>query len=201
MKSAHILLIDNFDSFTYNLVDQFRILGLKTSIYRNHIPYQKIINIIQDYINPILVFSPGPSTPDKAGNMPELIQHFKGKLPILGICLGHQAIIEAYGGSIGKANQIFHGKTSNITTTPHPVFSGLSNPLIVGRYHALIGTKIPKSLKIIAKHQNQIMSIAHKTDKTIGYQFHPESILTTQGETLLKNTIKWLLSSDQSSTS
>ena len=190
-KSAHLVLIDNFDSFTYNLVDQFRALGHPVTVYRNTLPCEEIEKKIASLDQAILVLSPGPGAPADAGCMPELILKLKGKIPIIGICLGQQAITEAYGGKVEKAPEIVHGKPSQMTHSGHPVFSQLENPLTVGRYHSLVATEVPPSLQIIADVDGLIMAVVNERDRVIGFQFHPESILTTQGATLLTNTIHW----------
>ncbi len=191
IKSAHLVLIDNFDSFTYNLVDQFRSLGHPVTVYRNTLPCEEIEKKIASLDRAILVLSPGPGAPADAGCMPELILKLKGKIPIIGICLGQQAITEAYGGKVENAPEIVHGKPSQMTHTGHPVFSQLENPLTVGRYHSLVATEVPPSLQIIADVDGLIMAVVNERDRVIGFQFHPESILTTQGATLLTNTIHW----------
>ncbi len=186
-----IILIDNFDSFTYNLVDQFRSDGNEVSVFRNNVSVPVVENILAKSPESVLVFSPGPGHPRDAGCMPELIQNQRGKTPMIGICLGHQAIIEAYGGQIGNANEVFHGKPSLIQHTSTAMFAGLPCPLQVARYHSLAGTKIPKSLKVIAELNGTIMAVLHEVDRVCGFQFHPESIMTPQGITLLQNTLSW----------
>jgi anthranilate synthase component 2 len=125
--------------------------------------------------------------------MPELLQLMKGKVPIIGICLGHQAIVEAYGGTVEGAGEIVHGKVSMMEHQNHKVYQGLPSPLAVARYHSLVATSVPEDLTITAQANGLVMSVVHEQDRVCGYQFHPESIMTTYGATLLANTIQWAL--------
>ena len=182
-----ILMIDNFDSFTYNLVQGFRTQGAEVIVFRNN-----AIDIEQaQALEPThLVISPGPGRPTDAGVSMQLIQYFGTKIPILGVCLGHQCIVEAFGGKIGYAQQLMHGKTSIIQHDQATIFTDLDNPLVAGRYHSLAAdsTTFPKSLDISATTKdNEIMAVRHKTYSIEGVQFHPESILTPLGEKLMHN--------------
>lgn len=190
---ADILLLDNVDSFTYNLVDQLRANGHRVMVYRNLIPAETIIDKLQQMEQPVLVLSPGPGTPAQAGCMPELLQRLRGQLPIIGICLGHQAIVESYGGHVGQAGEILHGKASAITHDGLGMFSGMMNPLPVARYHSLVGSNIPDGLTVNARFGEMVMAVRHDSDRVCGFQFHPESILTTQGARLLEQTLAWAL--------
>ncbi len=190
---ADILLLDNFDSFTYNLVDQLRTFGHNVVIYRNNVPAELLIERIQQLANPVLMLSPGPGAPKDAGCMPALLQALRGRLPIIGICLGHQAIIEAYGGHVGQAGEILHGKASAIHHDGEAMFNGLSNPLPVARYHSLVGSNTPEALIVNASYNGMVMAVRHDADRVCGFQFHPESILTTQGAHLLEQTLAWAL--------
>ncbi|WP_254889776.1 glutamine amidotransferase-related protein, partial [Cronobacter sakazakii] len=190
---ADILLLDNIDSFTYNLADQLRANGHNVVIYRNHIPAQTLIERLATMNNPVLMLSPGPGAPSDAGCMPELLTRLRGKLPIIGICLGHQAIVEAYGGYVGQAGEILHGKASSIEHDGQAMFSGLMNPLPVARYHSLVGSDIPAGLTVNAHFNGMVMAVRHDADRVCGFQFHPESILTTQGARLLEQTLAWAL--------
>lgn len=194
---ANILFIDNVDSFTYNLVDQLRNSKHCVTVYRNTIPADVIIEKLSQMQNPILMLSPGPGTPSEAGCMPELLKRLKGQLPIIGICLGHQAIVESYGGSIVPAGDILHGKASLIEHDEQAMFRGLPNPLPVARYHSLKGENIPNTLTINALCNNIVMAVRNDHDRVYGFQFHPESILTTQGVKLLEQTIEWALNPPQ----
>ena len=182
-----ILMIDNFDSFTYNLVQGFRAHGAEVIVFRNN-----AINIEQaQALGPThLVISPGPGRPKDAGVSMPLIQEFASKIPILGVCLGHQCIVEAFGGKIVYAQQLMHGKTSIIQHDQTTIFTNLDNPMVAGRYHSLAAdiTRLPKNLDISASTEdNEIMAVRHKTYPIEGVQFHPESILTPLGEKLMHN--------------
>jgi anthranilate synthase component 2 len=190
---ADILLIDNVDSFTYNLVDQLRSSGHNVVIYRNQIPADVILEKLSQLEKPVLMLSPGPGTPSEAGCMPELLKRLRGQLPIIGICLGHQAIVETYGGYVGQAGEILHGKASSITHDNKGMFAGMSNPLPVARYHSLVGSQIPDGLTVNARYGEMVMAVRHDKDRVCGFQFHPESILTSQGARLLEQTLAWAL--------
>ena len=190
-----LLMIDNYDSFTYNVVQYFAELGADVQVYRNdEITIEQIEALNPDH----LVISPGPCTPTEAGIAVEAICHFAGKLPILGICLGHQSIGQVFGGDIVRAGQVMHGKTSPIVHADTGVFKGLNNPMIATRYHSLVIDKktLPDCLEITAWTENQdgsmeeIMGVRHKELDIEGVQFHPESILTVQGHDLLNNFLK-----------
>ncbi|EMK6904017.1 TPA: aminodeoxychorismate/anthranilate synthase component II [Vibrio cholerae] len=197
---ANILFIDNFDSFTYNLVDQFRSLGHVVTIYRNNLSADAIEQALQQLDNPVVVLSPGPGAPSEAGCMPELLQRLKGKVPMIGICLGHQAIVEAYGGVVAGAGEIIHGKVSMMEHQNHAIYRGLPSPLAIARYHSLVATQVPLALTVTAEVNGLVMSVVNETDKVCGFQFHPESIMTTHGATLLANAIDWALSATPAQT-
>lgn len=190
---ADILLLDNIDSFTYNLVDQLRASGHNVVVYRNQLPADVIIERLQQMEKPVLMLSPGPGTPAEAGCMPVLLQRLRGQLPIIGICLGHQAIVEAYGGHVGQAGEILHGKASSVEHDGQAMFIGLHSPLPVARYHSLVGSNIPAELVINASFNGMVMAVRHDEHRVCGFQFHPESILTTQGARLLNQTLYWAL--------
>ncbi|MCX0500459.1 anthranilate synthase component II [Erwinia billingiae] len=190
---ADILLLDNIDSFTYNLVDQLRAFGHNVVIYRNNVPAETLIERLQSMENPVLMLSPGPGAPSEAGCMPEMLTRLRGRLPIIGICLGHQAIVEAYGGHVGQAGEILHGKASAIAHDDCGMFAGLTNPLPVARYHSLVGSNVPEELTVNATFNGMVMAVRHDKDRVCGFQFHPESILTTQGAILLEQTLAWAL--------
>jgi len=190
---ADILLLDNVDSFTYNLVDQLRTFGHRVVVYRNNVPADTLIARLQEMDNPVLMLSPGPGAPSEAGCMPELLKRLRGELPIIGICLGHQAIVEAWGGHVGQAGEILHGKASPVTHDNVGMFAGLSNPLPVARYHSLVGSNIPDGLTVNATYNGMVMAVRDDARRVCGFQFHPESILTTQGARLLEQTLAWAL--------
>ena len=185
-----LLIIDNYDSFTYNLVQYLGELGQEMEVYRNDkIGIEEI-----EYLSPErIVISPGPCTPKEAGISVELIEAFAGKIPILGVCLGHQSIAEAFGGDVVRNYRLMHGKTSMIRHDGKTIFTGLPNPFEATRYHSLIVKRetLPDCLEISAEtDEGEIMGIRHKTYKVEGVQFHPESILTIVGKDLLRNFIK-----------
>ncbi len=193
--NASIVFVDNFDSFTYNLVDQFRSLDYPVTVFRNSVPAEQIEAHLLTLPSPLLLLSPGPGAPADAGCMPELIHRMKGKVPIIGICLGHQALVEAYGGEVAGAGDILHGKASSMTLQPHAIFEGLASPMVVARYHSLAAKKVPDTLRVIASVDDTVMAVVNDEEKVVGFQFHPESILTTQGAELLTNTIQWAMQS------
>lgn len=192
-----IIMIDNYDSFTYNLVNQFRSLNTEVIVFRNNTPIDEIFTT-ERLANKqtVVVISPGPGTPQNAGNSMEIIKQYAGKLPILGICLGHQAIVESFGGKVGHAQQVVHGKADTITTMQHQVFEQLPNPLTAARYHSLAATKLPEDLTAIAYSDEEVMAVQHQSHRIISYQFHPESILTTFGDKLLRASLSWLTTND-----
>jgi anthranilate synthase/aminodeoxychorismate synthase-like glutamine amidotransferase len=182
-------MIDNYDSFTYNLVQYLSELGQKPVVYRNDkIDIGRIKKIKPSHI----VISPGPGRPKDAGISKDVIREFGPDIPLLGVCLGHQAIGEVFGGNVIRADNLMHGKTSRIYHNDNPIFKGLANPFEATRYHSLIVEKrsLPDSLEITAwTKDKEIMGLAHKKFPIWGVQFHPESILTKEGKQLLKNFI------------
>ena len=187
-----LLMIDNYDSFTYNLVQYLGELGADVQVYRND---QVSVADIEKLAPEQIVVSPGPCTPNEAGVSVEAIKAFAGRIPILGVCLGHQSIGQAFGGRIVHAGNIMHGKTSMIHHRDSGVFRGLENPLEATRYHSLVIEKdsLPECLEVTAwtasadGEMDEIMGVRHRTLAVEGVQFHPESILTEQGHELLKN--------------
>lgn len=190
---ANILFVDNFDSFTYNLADQFRQLGHSVTIFRNDYPLQAFLEKALTTEDCIVALSPGPGNPQEAGNLLAIIRELKGKVPMIGICLGHQAIIEALGGDVVNTGQVLHGKVSKIEHDNQAMFSGINNPMPVARYHSLMGDNLPDELEVNARFGDIVMAIRHKTLPICGFQFHPESILTVEGTKLLKQSVEWLL--------
>ncbi|HYF52569.1 MAG TPA: aminodeoxychorismate/anthranilate synthase component II [Planctomycetota bacterium] len=183
-----ILVIDNYDSFTYNLVQTLGALGADLKVVRN----DKItIDEIKKLKPEKIIISPGPCTPNEAGVSVETIKTFAGKLPLLGVCLGHQSIGAAFGATVNRADRLMHGKTSLITHDGKGVYEGLSNPFEATRYHSLIVREetLPPFLKVVSRTQdkNEVMGIRHVEWPLEGVQFHPESFLTTEGTKLLKN--------------
>ena len=190
---ANILFLDNFDSFTYNLVDQFRVLGHNVTIYRNDYDLEKLVETALNTPDTILALSPGPGTPSEAGILLPLIERLKNHVPIIGICLGHQALIQAFGGKVVHAGEVLHGKVSRITHDNEVMFKDLANPMPVARYHSLMGQDLPKEFIVNAEYNGIIMAIRHHDLPICAFQFHPESILTVQGSQLLQQSIEWLL--------
>ncbi|NBI13823.1 aminodeoxychorismate/anthranilate synthase component II [[Haemophilus] felis] len=188
---AKILFLDNFDSFTYNLVDQLRTLGHQVNIYRNDTPLYQLIELAMQP-DTIVVLSPGPGNPRQAGNLLPLIEALKGRVPMLGICLGHQALIEAFGGEVVSAGEILHGKTSMMEHDGQAMFYQLPNPMCIGRYHSLKGSELSEEWIVNGYVNNIVMAVRHRYLPICGFQFHPESILTTQGAKLLAQTLAWL---------
>lgn len=186
-----LLMVDNYDSFTYNIVQYFGELGAEVEVHRNdEITVDEIAQRLAAGQLDRLVISPGPCSPAEAGISVAAIQHFAGQLPILGVCLGHQAIGAAFGGTIVRAQQLMHGKTSVITTTQQGVFAGLPEQFTVNRYHSLSieRASCPEVLAVTAwTDDGEIMGVRHKTLDIEGVQFHPESILTEHGHAMLKN--------------
>ena len=182
-----LLMIDNYDSFTYNLVQYLRELGEEVGVYRN----DKISLAEIEALNPTrLVVSPGPCTPNEAGISVEAIKHFAGKLPILGVCLGHQSIGQAYGGKVVRADRLMHGKTSPVFHDNRELFVGLPDPFDATRYHSLLveRSSLPECLEVTAwTAEGEIMGIRHRNLPVWGMQFHPESILTVAGMDMLNN--------------
>lgn len=190
---AHILFVDNFDSFTYNLVDQFRQLGHQVTIFRNDYPLDAFLAKARATNNCIVALSPGPGSPQESGNLLAIIDALKDDVPMIGICLGHQAIIEALGGKVVHTGQVMHGKVSRIEHDNQAMFHSLQNPMPVARYHSLMGEHLPDSLVVNAYFGEIIMAVRHQHLPICGFQFHPESILTVQGTKLLAQSIEWLL--------
>lgn len=187
-----ILMIDNYDSFTFNLVQYFQQLGQDILVKRND---EITIDEIESLAPSHIVISPGPCTPNEAGLSLSIIKHFAGELPILGVCLGHQALAQVFGANVVRAKRVMHGKTSAITHNNSGLFSGLANPLTVTRYHSLLVDAIPHGFVLDAwfddeVHGREIMAMSMPVKKIYGVQFHPESILTQQGHELLANFIK-----------
>ena len=185
--SARLLLIDNYDSFTYNLVQAFMVLGAEVSVHRNDaLGVDAAVALAPTH----LCISPGPGTPQQAGVSIEMIRAFAGRIPIFGVCLGHQSITEAFGGRVLRAPRLMHGKTSMIEHDGRGVYAGVSNPCEVGRYHSLISeaASLPKELIVTARTaEGEIMGLRHTQLNIEGVQFHPESVLTPLGPAMMKN--------------
>jgi anthranilate synthase component 2 len=183
----HLLIIDNYDSFTYNLVQYFQMLGCQVAVRKND---QITLEDVQKVKPDVLVISPGPCTPKEAGISVDLIKRFYKEIPILGVCLGHQAIGYAFGSNIVRAKRLMHGKTSLIYHTGEGIFKGIKNPFTAVRYHSLVIEResLPDILKITAESEDgEIMGIQHIEYPIFGLQFHPESVLSEAGMDLLRN--------------
>jgi anthranilate synthase/aminodeoxychorismate synthase-like glutamine amidotransferase len=189
--TARLLLIDNYDSFTYNLVQAFLVLGADVHVYRND---AMTVAEALAFAPSHLCISPGPGTPYDAGVSMDMIRAFAGRLPVLGVCLGHQSIVEVFGGKVVRAGRLMHGKTSAIRHDGRTLFAGLPQPCEVGRYHSLIAAPetLPPELEVSAQTaEGEIMGVRHRTLWVEGVQFHPESILTPDGPALLRNFLEF----------
>ncbi|MDF2379063.1 MAG: aminodeoxychorismate/anthranilate synthase component II [Candidatus Gracilibacteria bacterium] len=188
MDTFHnILVIDNYDSFTFNLVDYIEQLGCDVTVYRNDINVETVEEVDPD----LIVFSPGPSIPKNAGNMMEMIEKYHQQYPMFGVCLGHEAFIEFFGGSL-KLTDPVHGKSSPIHHNQETIFSGLDQDFLGGRYHSLVADEVPDCFEITANVDDLVMGIRHKQLPIEGVQFHPESVLSMKGKNgmlLMKNVI------------
>ena len=182
-----VLFIDNFDSFTYNLVDDFCKRNCLAKVYRADTELEELKELADEFGADLLVVSPGPGTPDTAGVTLSAIDYFKDKVPIFGVCLGYQAIVQSFGGKIGHAPEPMHGKPSRVTHNQKGVFAGVENPLQAGRYHSLCVLKLPDCLEQTAEFEGIVMGIEHKELPIFGVQFHPESILTPAGGKIIEN--------------
>lgn len=187
MTAPRLLLIDNYDSFTYNLVQAFLILGAEVDVRRNDaVTVAEALASAPTHV----CISPGPGTPYDAGVSMEMIRAFAGTVPVFGVCLGHQSIVEVFGGKVVRAGRLMHGKTSTITHDGRGLFEGLPNPCEIGRYHSLIAQpeSLPAHLQVTAQTaQGEIMGVRHRELRIEGVQFHPESVLTPDGPRLMQN--------------
>ncbi|WP_121020293.1 aminodeoxychorismate/anthranilate synthase component II [Helicobacter vulpis] len=188
-----IFFVDNFDSFTYNLVYELESLGHDLKVYRNDTPEQELHAFMRAQKDQVLLcISPGPGTPEQSGRLLPLIDCVRGEFPILGICLGLQALAQSYGARVGPCAHIMHGKSSCIVLEPFEAFEGLGESLQVARYHSLKAYDLPASLQVIAHYQDIVMGVYHPQDNALAYQFHPESIMTPKGTQLLKQSVAFL---------
>ena len=183
--SARLLVIDNYDSFTYNLVQAFMVLGAEVHVHRNdRITVDEAVALAPTH----LCISPGPGTPADAGVSTRMIERFAGEIPVLGVCLGHQALVEVFGGSIERAGRLMHGKTSTVQHDGAGLFAEMPNPFEAGRYHSLIAPRerLPQVLEVTAwTPEGEVMGVRHRDFDVEGVQFHPESILTPEGPRLM----------------
>ena len=180
-----ILLVDNYDSFTYNLAHLFEELGAEVTVLRNDaVSADGAERLAPSH----LVISPGPGRPEDAGASVEIVRRLGPRVPTLGVCLGHQAIVEAFGGEIGQAHRLLHGKASSVSHDGRGIFEGLPDPLEAGRYHSLAATSVPDGLEVCATADDgEVMAVRHREFPVVGIQFHPESVLTPDGPSLGRN--------------
>ncbi|MBE1288086.1 MAG: anthranilate synthase component II [Alteromonadaceae bacterium] len=199
MKHLNVVMLDNIDSFTYNLVDELRTLDVNMRVYRNTVDVEVIVDALSALSQQgptLLLLSPGPGAPHEAGCMPELIQRMAGQVPILGICLGHQAIVEFCGGTVVRAEAVVHGKASLLTHCGDKMFANMPQPMSIARYHSLAAGLIPDNLEVLGHVYDIPMVVFEPKRKMLGMQFHPESILTHSGSQLLRDSIDYLLGTD-----
>ncbi|TSA86952.1 aminodeoxychorismate/anthranilate synthase component II [Helicobacter mehlei] len=188
-----IYLIDNFDSFTYNLVYELESLGHSVVVYRNDLAEGLLFErMVKEKQKPLLLISPGPGDPAHSGRLLPLIAQVRGHFGILGVCLGLQALAQSYGADIVQSPEIMHGKSVRILLEPFEPFEGLGESLQVGRYHSLVASNLPPCLKVIAHYEGMVMGLYCAKDNALAYQFHPESIMSTQGTRLLKQSLEFL---------
>lgn len=189
-REVKAVVIDNFDSFVFNLVDELEKRDCEVEVWRNNVTAELALKRLLAHGGPkLLLLSPGPGNPGSAGCTVELVRQAPAEVTVLGVCLGHQAIVEAFGGEVGRAKEIVHGKASFISHTESGIFEGLGSPLKVGRYHSLVATRVPEELKVLAWLGTEPMAVEHQTRAIYGVQFHPESILTPTGGILIDNVI------------
>ena len=187
---TNILFIDNFDSFTYNLVDEFAKRDCLTKVYRADTPLDTLAQAFEAFAPALLVVSPGPGNPDTAGITLSAIDYFKDKLPIFGVCLGHQSIVQYFGGKIDHAPAVMHGKPSRVMHKGTGVFQGLENPMHAGRHDSLCACQLPDCLEETAEFEGIVMGIQHNELPIYGVQFHPESVLTPTGGKIIENMLQ-----------
>jgi anthranilate synthase component II len=192
LPGLHIVFIDNFDSFTFNLVDEFTRRGASVEVWRNTVAPDHALARAEAAPGPrLLVLSPGPGGPREAGCCVDLIRRAAGRVPVFGVCLGHQAMIDAFGGVVESAGAILHGRSSKVVHQDAPIFRGISSPFVVGRYHSLASHDVPPELEALAWTDNIVMAVRHRAHPILGIQFHPESVLTPHGGLLIENVIRW----------
>lgn len=186
-----VVFIDNFDSFAWNLVDEFAKRGAEVEVWRNSVPAEHAMVRALAWSPTLLVLSPGPGAPADAGCSLDLIRAAEGRVPVFGVCLGMQAMVEALGGEVGAAGEVVHGKASRISHQGDPLLAGVQSPFPVGRYHSLAATRLPACLTAIATSDRLVMAVRHRTAPMLGVQFHPESILTPDGGRMIENVLAW----------
>jgi anthranilate synthase/aminodeoxychorismate synthase-like glutamine amidotransferase len=188
----HVVFIDNFDSFTFNLVDEFARRGALVEVWRNTVTAEHALARATSVAGPrLMVLSPGPGGPREAGCCLELLRRAGPRVPVFGVCLGHQAIIEAWGGVVESAEAILHGRSSRVRHQGGSPFEGIASPMTVGRYHSLASHGVPADLEAVAFTDRIVMAVRHRSLPQLGIQFHPESLLTPHGGQLIENVIRW----------
>jgi len=188
-NATSVIFLDNVDSFTYNLVDEFAKRGASVEVFRNDVPAERVVTRAETAT--LLVISPGPGSPERAGSCLEVVRHALGRVPVFGVCLGHQALVAATGGSVGRAPSPIHGKAVTIRHTGGPPFDDLPSPLMAARYHSLAATEVPPALEVTAHADGVVMAVTRRTRPALGVQFHPESVLTPLGGRLIENVLRW----------
>lgn len=192
--TLNVLLIDNFDSFSFNLVDELRRRGARVQVWRNDLPAERALALALDLPPPrLIVISPGPGRPEEAGCCPELVTLALGKVPLFGVCLGLQAMVQALGGQVAGVGEVVHGKSVWIEHCQEGIFCGLPSPMLAGRYHSLAARQLPDELVSTAHAKDLVMAVAHRQQAAAAVQFHPESILTPMGGLLLQQVISWAI--------
>ena len=190
--ALRLIFVDNFDSFTWNLVDDFARRGADVEVWRNTTPADRVLERAAGDASSLIVLSPGPGTPAEAGCCIELVRLAAlSGVPLFGVCLGHQAMIEAFGGVVGPAGEVVHGKTSRVRHEGGVLFDGIPSPFPVGRYHSLAASEVPAELQTVAESGSIVMAVAHRSAPQLGVQFHPESILTPDGGRIIENVMRW----------
>lgn len=185
-----VVFVDNHDSFTFNLVDEFARRGCAVEVWRNGMPAAHVLARAAAAPPALIVLSPGPGRPADAGCCTEVVRN-AGAVPVFGVCLGLQVIVEAFGGTVGRAPEPVHGRSSMIVHRGGPLFAGIPSPMRVGRYHSLGATSLPDSLELLAEGDALVMAASHRTRPLVGVQFHPESLLTPDGGTCIENVLRW----------
>jgi len=189
LDKPHVLVVDNHDSFTFNLVDAFACLGAAVDVITSDAAATDVLQLAAGLQSTVIVLSPGPGAPERAGCSIDLVHATLGRIPIFGVCLGHQVLVAALGGGVGPAGAIVHGRASHIRHNGHALFAGIPPDLEVGRYHSLAALRLPPELEMIAWHDSVVMAVAHRSEPAWGVQFHAESILTVHGPRILANVL------------
>jgi anthranilate synthase/aminodeoxychorismate synthase-like glutamine amidotransferase len=188
--APRVLVVDNHDSFTFNLVDAFATLGAATDVVTSDASAGEVLRLADERRPTVIVISPGPGVPEAAGCSPAVVRAALGRLPIFGVCLGHQVLVTALGGEVAPAGEIVHGRASRVRHDGHPLFDGVPEELEAGRYHSLAALRVPPDLEVIARHGRMVMAVAHRHAPAWGVQFHAESILTVHGPRILANVLR-----------